>query len=109
SAELYDRFPSLPEGDLTRLRANLVRKPALAAHARALDLGNQIGLGGGELKSGGYDRDSILADTLEAVFGAIFIDAGLTEASRVIHELYRQDLAQLDPTTIPKDPKTRLQ
>lgn len=109
SAELYDRFPQLAEGDLTRLRASLVRKPTLAAHARTLDLGQFIELGGGELKSGGYERDSILADTLEAVFGAVFKDGGLEEAARVIHLLYQARYAQLDPNTIPKDPKTELQ
>jgi ribonuclease-3 len=109
SGELYDRYPDLPEGDLTRLRASLVRKPALAAHARALALGPSIELGGGELKSGGYDRDSILADTLEAVFGAIFKDGGLEAAARVIRHLYRDDLAQLNPSAVPKDPKTQLQ
>ena len=109
SAELYDRFPGLTEGDLTRLRANLVRKPTLAAHARALDLGRYIELGGGELKSGGYDRDSILADALEALLGAVFKDGGLEQAARVIHSLYRENLAQLDPNAIPKDPKTQLQ
>ncbi len=109
SAELYDRFPHLDEGDLTRLRASLVRKPTLAAHARTLEIGQCIELGGGELKSGGYDRDSLLADTLEAILGAIFKDKGLGEATRVIHLLYQNSFTQLDPTTIPKDPKTRLQ
>ena len=109
STELFDRFPALPEGALPRLRANLVRKPTLALHARALDLGQCIELGGGELKSGGYDRDSILADTLEAVLGAVFKDGGLDAAARVIHLLYRQSLSELHPTSIPKDPKTRLQ
>jgi len=109
STELYNRFPELDEGELTRLRATLVRKPTLAAHARVLDLGQYIELGGGELKSGGYDRDSILADTLEAVLGAIYQDGGLEQASRVIQLLYRENFAALDPSTIPKDPKTRLQ
>lgn len=109
SAELHDRFPNLAEGDLTRLRASLVRQPTLATHARTLELGQCIELGSGELKSGGYDRDSILADTLEAILGAIFKDGGLSEASRVIHLLYRKNFAELDPNVIPKDPKTRLQ
>ncbi len=109
STELYDRFPALAEGELTRLRASLVRKPTLALHARALELGQCIELGGGELKSGGYDRDSILADALEAVFGAIYKDSGLQEVTRVINQLYRQNLADLDPNAVPKDPKTRLQ
>jgi ribonuclease-3 len=109
SCELHDRFSYLAEGALTRLRANLVRKPSLAALARKLDLGQCIELGGGELKSGGYDRDSILGDTLEAVFGAIFQDGGFAEATRVILALYDDDLAHLDPSVIPKDPKTQLQ
>jgi ribonuclease-3 len=109
AAELFDRFPDLPEGDLTRLRASLVRKPALATLARSLDLGQYIELGGGELKSGGYDRDSILADAFEAVIGAIYKDGGLETVTRVALILYRNDLAQLDPSVIPKDPKTRLQ
>lgn len=109
SSELYDRFPRLAEGDLTRLRASLVRKPTLAAHARELDLGQCVELGGGELKSGGFDRDSILADALEAVIGAIYKDGGLGEAGRVVHRLYRTQFEQLDPNAIPKDPKTQLQ
>jgi ribonuclease-3 len=109
SAELYDRFPQLAEGDLTRLRASLVREPALAAHARQLDVGHCLELGGGELKSGGYDRDSILADALEAVIGAIFKDGGLKEAARVVRLIYGDDLLRLDPDDIQKDPKTRLQ
>jgi ribonuclease-3 len=109
SSELYDRFPRLAEGDLTRLRASLVRKPTLAAHARELDLGRYVELGGGELKSGGFDRDSILADALEALIGAIYKDGGLAEAARVVHRLYGTQLEQLDPNAIPKDPKTQLQ
>jgi ribonuclease-3 len=109
STELYDRFPRLAEGDLTRLRASLVRKPTLAAHARDLDLGQHVELGSGELKSGGYDRDSILADAMEALIGAIYKDGGLDEAARVVHLLYRTQFAQLDPNVIPKDPKTQLQ
>jgi ribonuclease-3 len=109
SAELYDRFPNLTEGDLTRLRASLVRQQTLAAYARQLDLGPCLDLGGGELKSGGYDRDSILADTLEAMFGAIFKDGGIEEAARVIRQLYQTSFVELNPSAIPKDPKTRLQ
>lgn len=109
STELYDRFPHLTEGDLTRLRASLVREPALAVHARHLDIGNCLELGGGELKSGGYDRDSIIADALEAIIGAIFKDGGLSEAVRVVRLIYGDDLTSLDPDNIQKDPKTRLQ
>jgi ribonuclease-3 len=109
SADLYDRFPHIDEGGLTRLRASLVRQPTLAAHARQLDLGAYIDLGGGELKSGGYDRDSILADTLEAIIGAIFKDGGLQTTIQVIHSLYGDSLTQLDASDVPKDPKTQLQ
>lgn len=109
SSELYNRYPSLYEGELTRLRASLVKKETLAALARDLDLGNYLRLGEGELKSGGYDRDSILADALEAIFGAICRDSSATEAARVILHLYRDKLAGLDPQSIPKDPKTQLQ
>lgn len=109
SALLYDRFPDLSEGDLTRLRASLVNKPSLAALARELSLGQYLQLGEGELRSGGFDRDSILADALEAVFGAIYLDGGLDEARRVIASRYRDSLERLDPRAVPKDPKTRLQ
>ncbi|HKQ31218.1 MAG TPA: ribonuclease III, partial [Burkholderiales bacterium] len=109
SDDLYDRFPHLAEGELTRLRASLVRQPTLASHARGLDIGSVIELGGGELKSGGFDRDSILADTLEAVIGAVFKDGGFDQAARVVRSLYRDSLARLDPNDIPKDPKTQLQ
>lgn len=109
SAELYERYPDLAEGDLTRLRAVLVRQQTLAELARGLALGDCLGLGGGELKSGGYDRDSILADTLEAVFGAVYRDGGLASATRVILALYEKTLTTLDPRAVPKDPKTRLQ
>lgn len=109
STELFRRFPRLTEGELTRLRASLVRKPTLAAHARDLDLGQYVELGSGELKSGGYDRDSILADTLEALIGAIYQDGGMEQATAVVQRLYDAHLAQLDPHSIPKDPKTQLQ
>jgi ribonuclease-3 len=109
SDELYRRYPDLPEGNLTRLRATLVRQQTLASMARALDLGDCVELGSGELKSGGYDRDSILADTLEAVFGAVYCDGGLEPARRTILALYAYAFSTLDPRAVPKDPKTRLQ
>lgn len=109
SSELYRRYPDLAEGELTRLRASLVRKPSLAALARGMELGTCLRLGEGELKSGGYDRDSILADSLEAVFGAVFLDGGADVAVGTILALYQDPLARLDPGTIPKDPKTQLQ
>ncbi len=81
---LYHQFPDAPEGDLTRMRARLVREPTLASLARSLQFGEHILLGGGELRSGGFDRDSILADALEAVFGAIFLDAGFTTTRTIM-------------------------
>ena len=109
SAYLYERFPELSEGELTRLRASLVRKESLAKVARELELGPCLKLGGGELKSGGHDRDSILADTMEALFGAIYIDAGIDAASRVVLALDSSLRQSVEPTAIQKDPRTRLQ
>ncbi|MDO8706053.1 MAG: ribonuclease III [Sulfuricaulis sp.] len=109
SAELYNRYPDLDEGELTRLRASLVNKGALAGLARDIEIGSYLKLGEGELKSGGYDRDSILADSLEAVIGAICKDSSVSDATRVILHLYQDRLATLDPRSIPKDPKTQLQ
>lgn len=109
SAYLYEKFPELSEGELTRLRASLVRKESLAKLARELKLGRCLKLGIGELKSGGHDRDSILADTMEALFGAIFIDGGIEAARQVVLRLYHPMLQSVDPGTIRKDPKTRLQ
>ena len=106
---LYDRFPQLSEGELTRLRATLVRRETLAALARELDLGDCLDLGGGELKSGGFDRDSILADGLEAVFGAVYKDGGIETVREVVLRLYQPILDSIDPGSILKDPKTRLQ
>jgi ribonuclease III len=106
---LYDRFPQLSEGELTRLRATLVRRETLATLARELDLGDCLDLGGGELKSGGFDRDSILADALEAVIGAIYKDGGIESVRDVVLRRYELILNSIDPRTILKDPKTRLQ
>jgi ribonuclease-3 len=107
--ELYRIFPRLPEGDLSRLRANLVNQQTLFEIAQSLGLGDQILLGEGELKSGGFRRPSILADALEAIFGAILLDAGFVEAERVIAGLYQPLLQQIDPKVLGKDPKTLLQ
>ena len=106
---LFRRFPGLSEGELTRVRAGLVRRETLARLARDVEIGDLLQLGEGELKSGGYDRDSILADALEAVFGAVFVDAGFEKARDVIERLYRALLAAVDPAAILKDAKTRLQ
>lgn len=107
--ELYKRFPDLPEGDLSRLRANLVRQGSLHRLAVALSLGRQIRLGEGELKSGGAERPSILADALEAVFGAVWLDAGFEPASAVIGRLYAEMLDAIVPGQAIKDAKTLLQ
>lgn len=106
---LYGRFGGLAEGDLSRQRANLVRQEALAGIAQSLDLGSYLRLGEGELKSGGYRRPSILADGLEAVLGAIYLDAGFDAAHAAIARLYLPLLERLDPTDSGKDAKTALQ
>jgi ribonuclease III len=106
---LYERFPDAPEGHLTRARAHLVRENTLAQVARRIDLGRAIRVGEGELKSGGTDRASILADALEAVFGAVFLDAGFAPARAAIVAAYGDVLRDADPARLGKDPKTRLQ
>ncbi len=109
SAELFKRFPKISEGDLTRARANLVKKESLSNRARKLKLGSYLRLGSGELKSGGYNRDSILADAFEALLGAIYIDSGIDQATEVVLNIYSEGLAEIDPCAELKDPKTRLQ
>lgn len=106
---LYRRHPDLEEGDLSRLRANLVNQEALAEVARELDLGSHLTLGPGELKSGGFRRASILADALEALIGAVFLDAGSDAARDVVLRLLESRLATPPPTDSLKDAKTRLQ
>ena len=107
--ELFDRFPALSEGELSRLRASLVRKDALAAVARDLGLGDHLRLGEGESASGGSARPSILADTLEALYGAVFLDAGYERARAVVCSTFGAALDALDPLATAKDAKTRLQ
>jgi ribonuclease-3 len=109
AAVLYERFPSLAEGDLSRVRASLVNQETLARVARSSSLGADVKLGEGEQKSGGADRASILADALEAVFGAVFLDGGFDAARKVIVDCYGDVLARADPALLGKDPKTRLQ
>lgn len=106
---LYDKFPDLPEGDLSRLRANLVNQQALNALAVQLGLGDLLMLGEGERKSAGHRRPSILADALEALFGAVFLDAGFPAAEQVVLKLYEPYMAQADLQTLGKDAKTLLQ
>jgi ribonuclease-3 len=107
--ELYNRFSDLKEGELSRLRANLVRQETLAGLAQDLELGTYLRLGEGELKSGGFRRPSILADGLEALIGAVFLDGGFTAAQGVIRARYASLLEHLDPQILGKDPKTLLQ
>lgn len=109
AAVLYERFPQVPEGDLSRVRAHLVKEDALARLARGLSLGRALRFGEGEQRSGGAERASILADALEAVFGAVFVDGGFDAARAVVERVYADDLARLDPAALGKDPKTRLQ
>src|SRR5271155_2948245 len=106
---LYDRFPQLPEGDLSRMRASLVNRDTLHRHAAALGLGTLLKLGEGEIKSGGAARPSILADALEAVLGAILLDGGFEAAHAAIERIYAADMAGAATEAIAKDPKTRLQ
>lgn len=106
---LYQRFPHMTEGELTRLRANLVNKDTLHRLALANDLSAAIRLGEGETRSGGASRPSILADALEAVFGAIFLDAGFDAARAAIQSVFAREFAEIDPADPGKDPKTRLQ
>lgn len=106
---LFDRYSKIDEGDLSRLRANLVKQQSLYEIAQRLELSHFLRLGEGELKSGGFRRPSILADTLEALFGAIFLDAGFDAARDVIRSLYIPILDSVDPKTLGKDAKTLLQ
>lgn len=107
--QLYRRQPKFQEGDLSRQRASLVRGETLAVIAADLDLGSYLKLGSGELKSGGFKRDSILADALEAVLGAIFLDGGFDACRDTILRLYDGRLDDLPDAQQLKDPKTRLQ
>lgn len=106
---LYDAFPGLPEGTLSRMRANLVKQDTLAEIAVRLKLGEYLLLGEGELKSGGFRRPSILADTLESIFGAVFLDAGFEAAQTVVLRLFEHAISGIDPNASGKDAKTRLQ
>lgn len=106
---LFQKYARLDEGDLSRLRANLVKQQSLADIAERLVLSDFIRLGEGEMKSGGFRRPSILADTVEAVFGAIFLDDGFDAARTVIGRLYEPVLKTVDPKTLGKDSKTLLQ
>lgn len=106
---LYKNFCDLKEGELSRLRASLVRQETLADMARGVSLSEFLYLGEGELKSGGARRPSILADALEAVFGAIYVDAGFDAAQTVIERLYQSSMTRINSSDAGKDPKTALQ
>jgi ribonuclease-3 len=106
---LYRELSNFDEGDLSRVRSSLVRQQALHDIAQTLSLHQHLHLGEGELKSGGLRRPSILADALEALFGAIFLDGGFDAAAKVIDGLYSPILKQVDPRTLGKDAKTLLQ
>ena len=106
---LYKRFASMKEGELSRLRASMVRQETLANIALGLALGDFLRLGEGELKSCGAGRPSILADAVEAVVGAIYVDAGFDAARAVIGRLYEPVVSRIDPNAAGKDPKTALQ
>lgn len=109
SRDLYQRFPKVDEGKLSRLRSHLVRGQTLAKIATTLELSDVLIVGSGELKSGGYRRESIQADAVEAIFGAIFLDSDFGIINQVILDLYRERLNNIKPSDSLKDPKTRLQ
>lgn len=106
---LFRKFPDLPEGQLSRMRANLVSQPALHSLAQRLDVSTYIRIGEGEEKSGGRERPSMLADAVEAIFGAILLDSGFEAAQTTIDRLYVQRIAAVNPREGGKDAKTRLQ
>jgi len=107
--ELFKQYPDVNEGDLSRLRANLVNKESLARIAAHLELGEVMKLGSGELKSGGFRRPSILADAVESIFGAVYCDGGFDVCRDLIVRLYKDRLASPTDLQSLKDPKTRLQ
>ncbi len=109
AALLFEQFQRIDEGDLSRVRASLVKQDTLARLAQQLHLSELLRLGEGELKSGGFNRPSILSDALEAIFGAIYLDGGFTAVYAVIQQLYAPLIRDLDPKTLGKDAKTLLQ
>lgn len=109
ATQLYLKFPNLAEGDLSRLRAQLVKEATLSEISQSLHLGDALKMGEGELKSAGWRRPSILADALEAIVGAVYLDGGFAAAQTFVLDLYAQKLATIDPKVIDKDPKSLLQ
>ncbi|WWP00236.1 MAG: ribonuclease III [Candidatus Dasytiphilus stammeri] len=106
---LYHRFPYMNEGNMSRIRATLVREYTLAQIARELSINSYLRLGLGELKNGGTDRESILADAIEAIIGSIFLDSDIFTIDKLILNWYRSRLNDINPNDNPKDPKTHLQ
>jgi ribonuclease III len=106
---IFKKFSQASEGELTRLRASLVKGETLAKLGRELKLGDYIKLGPGEMKSGGWRRDSILANTLEAIIGAVYLDSDMDVCRQCVISLYRQLLSEISPDKLIKDPKTALQ
>lgn len=106
---LFERFPQVKEGKLSRLRSSLVKGVTLAEIGRELQLGEVLILGPGELKSGGFRRESILADTVEAILGAVYLDSDVGQVKALILRLYQERLDSIDVAEVVKDPKTRLQ
>ena len=109
SNALFRAFPSMPEGVLSRQRSGLVKGVTLAEIAREFSLSDYLIMGQGELKSGGFRRDSILADTVEAIIGAIFLDSDLPQCQRIVLQWFDQRLKNISPDDELKDPKTQLQ
>lgn len=107
--ELYHRFPKINEGDMSRMRATLVRGHTLAELGREFELGDYLKLGPGELKSGGFRRDSILADAVEAIIGAAYLDSDIENIRKIVLAWYQTRLDSIKPGVSQKDPKTRLQ
>lgn len=106
---LYQHFPYINEGDMSRMRATLVRGNTLAEIAYEFDLGEYLKLGQGELKSGGFRRESILANTVEALIGSIYLDSNIKTVEELILKWYEKRLEKISPGDTQKDPKTRLQ
>jgi len=109
SEVIFELRPEAPEGDLSKLRSSLVKDTSLAQLARDLGLGEHLILGSGERKTGGHRRESILADALEALFGAVYLDRGFTAAQEMIEQVFEKRLEELPDAEDLRDPKTRLQ
>ncbi|WP_373018813.1 ribonuclease III [Thiomicrorhabdus sp.] len=106
---LFHQFTKLPEGDMSRVRAHLVKGDTLAVIGKEYELSDYLVLGPGELKSGGFRRNSIIADSVEAIIAAVYEDGGLDACRELVNRFYEKRLQELDPSKIGKDPKTRLQ